>query len=145
MMDELKLYLQSSENAEIQEGYYNGWMHDHYVTLAFCFFPDGTIPITFVNVLRCVHDSHVAEFGQIYDTLEDVFWTMGAKCCVDSAFGNVDRTYLYKSSQVLLASNAPTSQDRILNIQRKRQATLARQTAEWGMLAIQTSFPRLKD
>jgi hypothetical protein len=27
----------------------------------------------------------------------------------------------------------------------KRQATLAQQTAEWGMCMIQTSFPRIKD
>jgi hypothetical protein len=77
--------------------------------------------------------------------LEDVFWTTGEKCCVDSAFENVDRMYLYKSSQDLLASNVPAHQERILDLQRKKQATLARQTAEWGMLAMQTSFPRLKD
>jgi hypothetical protein len=98
----------------------------------------------FFNVSGCVHDSQVAEFGQIYDKLEEVFWMTGTKCCVESAFGKVDRTYLYKSSQVILASNALTLQERILDLQRKRQAILARLTAEWGMLAMQTSFPRLK-
>jgi hypothetical protein len=77
--------------------------------------------------------------------LEDVFWTTAAKCCVDSTFKNVDRMYLYKSSQDLLASNAPMGKKRTLSLQMKRQATLARQTVEWGMLVVQTSFQRLKD
>jgi hypothetical protein len=34
---------------------------------------------------------------------------------------------------------------RYRKIQKKREATSARQTAEWGMLALQASFPRLKD
>jgi hypothetical protein len=34
-MDGLKLFLQQSGNADIQECYYNGWAHDHYVTSIF--------------------------------------------------------------------------------------------------------------
>ena len=37
------------------------------------------------------HTSQVAEFGNIYDKLEGVFLSTGAKSCVDSAFGNVNR------------------------------------------------------
>ncbi len=62
-MDGLKLFLQQSGNAIIQEHYYNGWMHNHYVTSVFCFFPDGTIPIAFFNVLGLVHGSQVADYG----------------------------------------------------------------------------------
>ena len=69
----------------------------------------------------------------------------GAKCCVDSAFNNVSRDYLYKSCQDLLGSSAPTHRERILDLQKKREATSAQQTAEWGMLVLQASFPRLKD
>jgi hypothetical protein len=43
-MDGVKLYLQQSGNAVIQEQYYNGWMHNHYVTSVFCFCPNGTLP-----------------------------------------------------------------------------------------------------
>ena len=144
-MDGLKLYLQSAGHADIQERYYNGWTHDHYVTSVFCFCPDGTIPIAFFNVPGSVHDSQVAEFGNIYDKLEGVFLSTGAKCCVDSAFGNVNREFLYKSCQDHLGSSAPTRELRKLDLQKKREATSARQTAEWGMRMIQTSFPRLKD
>ena len=81
----------------------------------------------------------------MYDKLEDVYRTTGGKCCVTSAFGSVKRNYLYKSCQDHLGSKAPTRWERKLDLQRKRQATSARQTAEWGMLTMQASFPRVKD
>ncbi len=62
-MDSLKLFLQQSGNAIIQEHYYNGWMHDHYITSVFCFCLDGTIPIAFFIVPGSVHDSQVVEYG----------------------------------------------------------------------------------
>jgi hypothetical protein len=97
-MDGLKLFLQQSRNAIIQEHYYNDWMHDHYVTSVFCFCPDGTIPIAVFNVPGSVHDSQVAEYGNNYGMLEYIFHSTGAKCCIDLAFGNMNRKYLYKLS-----------------------------------------------
>ncbi len=44
-MDGLKLMLEQSGYALIQEQFYNGWMHDLYVTSVMCFCPDGTIQI----------------------------------------------------------------------------------------------------
>jgi hypothetical protein len=46
-MDGLKLMLEQSGNALIQEQFYNGWTHNHYVTSVMCFCPDGIIPIVF--------------------------------------------------------------------------------------------------
>ena len=60
-MDDLKLFLQQSGNAIIQERYYNGLTHDNYVTSVFCFCPNGTIPISFFNIPESVQDSQVAE------------------------------------------------------------------------------------
>jgi hypothetical protein len=108
-MDGLKIYLQQSGNAEIQEWCCNGWTHDHYVTSVFCFCPDGTIPIAFFNVPGSVHGSQVAEFGNIYNKLEDTYLSTGAKCCIDSAFNMVNRNYLYKWCQDLLGSCTHTS------------------------------------
>jgi len=146
-MDGLKLYLQSAGHADIQEKYFNGWMHDHNVTSVFCFCPDGSILIAFFDVPGSVHDSQVAEFGNICNKLEGVILSTGAKCCVDSAFGNVNREFLYKLCQDHLGSSAPTRELRKLDLQKKREATSARQTAEWGMrmILILTSFPQLKD
>ncbi len=39
----------------------------------------------------------------------------------------------------------PTRQEQRLDLQRKQQATLVWQAAEWGMRTIQSSFPSLKD
>ena len=119
-MNGLKLYLQSAGHADIQEQFYNGWTHDHYVTSVFCFCPDGTIPIAFFNIPGSVHDSQVAEYGNIYNKLERVFLSTGAKCCVDSAFGNVAREFLYKSCQDHLNSSAPTHELRKLDLRKKR-------------------------
>ncbi len=118
-MDGLKLFLQQSGNAIIQERYYNGWMHDHYVTSVFCFCPDGTIPIAFFNVPGSAHDSQVVEYGNIYGKLEDVLRLTGAKCCVNSAFGNMNREYLYKSTQDLFGSLVLTRHERKLELQKK--------------------------
>jgi hypothetical protein len=87
-MDGLKLYLQQAGNTEIQEQFNNGWTHDHYVT--------STIPIAFFNVPGSVHDSPAAELWKMYIKLEHGYEMMGGKCCVDSAFGNVEREYLLK-------------------------------------------------
>ncbi len=144
-MDGLKLYLQQSGNTEILEQFYNGWTHDHYVTSAFCFCPDGTISIAFFNVPGSVHDSHVAELGKIYSKLEHVYNTTGGKGCIVSAFGSIESDFLLKSGQDLLGSLAPTRHEQNLEHQLRRQTTSARQTAKWGMLSIQLSFPRIKD
>ena len=60
-MDGIKLTLQQSGTDVIQDAFYNGWMHDHYVTSVVCFCPNGIIPIDFFNVPDCVHDSLVAD------------------------------------------------------------------------------------
>jgi hypothetical protein len=38
-MDGLKLYLQQSGKSDVQEWFYYGWTHDHYVTSVFVFLP----------------------------------------------------------------------------------------------------------
>jgi hypothetical protein len=121
-------------------------MHDHYATSVFCFCPNGAIPISFFNVPGSLHDSsQAADFGNIYSKLEGVYVLYGAKYCVDLAFGNMSRRYLHKSCQDYLGSDAPKRELRKLDLCNKRKATLARQTAEWGMRMFQMSFPQVKD
>ena len=144
-MDGLKLNLQQSGNTEIQACFYNGWTHGHYVMSVFVFCPDGTIPIAFFYIPESVHDSQVAHWGKVYDKLGAVYDETGGKCTVDSAFGKVNRPLLIMSLQDYLVSTMPTRQEQRLDLQRKRQATSMRQAAEWGMRAIQSSFPCLKD
>jgi hypothetical protein len=51
-MDGLKLTLEQSGDALIQEWFYNGWTHDHYVSSVLCCSPDRTIPIAYVKTVR---------------------------------------------------------------------------------------------
>jgi len=115
------------------------------VTLVFVFCPTGTIPIAFFNVPGSVHDSQVAHWGRVYDKLGAMYNDTGGKCTIDSAFRKVNRPFLIKSLQDYLVSTMATHKEQRLDIQRKQQATLMRQAAEWGMRTIQSSFPRLKD
>ncbi len=101
-MDRLKITLEQSGDVLTQEQYYNGWTHDHYVTLVLCFCPDGTIPVACINIPGAVHDSQVADSGNIYDKLKFVFDRDGTKCTVNSTFRNVTRDFLIKSSQELI-------------------------------------------
>jgi hypothetical protein len=77
------LRLEISGNSATQT---SGWTHDHYVTGVLLFCPDGTICISFYNVPGSVHDSHVAEFGKIYEKLMTVFDKCNSRCTADSAF-----------------------------------------------------------
>ena len=108
------------------------------------FLPHGTIPIAFFNVPGSVHDSQVAEFGNIYKKLEDVYLSTGAKCCIDSAFSNVTRDYLHKSCQDVLGSSAPTHRERLLDLQKKREATSARADSRVGNAWIAGFFPLIE-
>jgi DDE superfamily endonuclease len=136
-MDGLKLYLEQAGNVLIQERFYNGWKCDHFVSGVFVFCPDGTIPIAAYNYPGCFHDSTIAAWGRIYNKLEGVFRSVNGKCTVDSAFGKVNHQFLVKSGRTDFMNGH--------EIEVNWEATKMRQSAEWGMRALQASFPRLKD
>jgi DDE superfamily endonuclease len=146
-MDGLKLLLQQAGKQEgrpdVQNYFYNGWTHDHYVSNLFLFSPDGKIRKFFLNAPGCWHDSTLANASGMYDELDAIFHAHpgGAQVVVDSAFSKDNRPSLVKSHQNIM--------DRLGNIResenRFRDATSVRQMAEWGMRGLQGSFPRLKD
>jgi DDE superfamily endonuclease len=145
-MDGLKLYLQQAGRkdgrGDVQNYFYNGWTHDHYVSNLFLFSPDGKIRKYFINAPGCWHDSTLANASGIYDDLDEIYHAHGgAQVVVDSAFSKDNRPSLVKSHQNIV--------DRFGNIRdhgsRFRDATSVRQMAEWGMRGLQGSFPRLKD
>jgi hypothetical protein len=144
-VDGLKLMLQQAPNSMIQEQFYNGWTHDHYVTSVLCFCPDGTIPIAAFNVPGSFHDSTVAEYGGVYEKLGAMFDKYGVKCTADSAFGAKTYPFLIKSSQDPLLARGETQEEIVAQVRTQLEATSMRQAAEWGMRAVQASFPRLKD
>jgi len=119
--------------------FYNGWQHAHYVTNLLVFAIDGRVIMAVMNAPGSIHDSTLAEWGDVYSELEVVHGRTGGVCCVDSAFAANKNPYLIKSSQSISGHESP------LQMLQKDQATSLRQAAEWGMRAIQGAFPRLKD
>ena len=144
-MDGLKTPIQQAGSSREQEYFYNGWKHNHFVTSVFCFCPDGTVPIAHMNLPGAMHDSTIADSGDIYNKLKKVYDKTGASCCVDSAFRTRNQPYIIKSSQITFVGEGETAEEQQLDMQRKAQATSMRQSSEWGMRAIQSSFPRLGD
>ena len=145
VMDGIKTPIQQASSTKLQSYFYNGWKHNHYVTSVFCFCPDGTIPIAYMNLPGSMHDSTIADAGGIYDKLEKLYNATGAVTCVDSAFRMKNCPYIIKSSQENFVGNGDNEEEVRLDIRRKRQATSMRQSSEWGMRALQSSFPRLCD
>jgi DDE superfamily endonuclease len=137
--DGLKLRFQSQRGLDEQSMFYNGWVHGHYVTNLFVFSADGRIIATVLNAPGSLHDSTLATWGLVYDKLEATYLETGGVCCVDSAFAANNSPYLYKSSQ------DTTKVVGSLEHRKAVEATSLRQASEWGMRAIQSAFPRLKD
>ncbi len=138
VMDGLKIPIQKPADDEMQNAYYNGWLHDHFVGCVFAFAPSGVVVTCTVNAPGSWHDSFIAENGGIYAKLESVFATTGGKAAVDSAF-------LLKRCPFLVKSGKKKHCETALQRRIRHQATFLRQSAEWGMRALQGSFPRLKD
>ncbi len=129
-----------------QQGYfYNGWKHNHFVTSVFCYCPDGTIPIAYMNLPGSMHESTIADWGGIHDKLLLLYEGMGAVTCVNLAFRMRNSPYIIKSLQTNYIGEGNTDAAVQHDIMQKRQATSMRQSSEWGMRALQSSFPRMFD
>ena len=136
--DGLKLYLQQTGCVIIQERYYNGWKKDHYVSNMLVFAPDGTIPIMAIDAPGNMHDSKVADYGQVYKKLKFLYEAHGAKSVVDAAFLGKLNKWLLKTKQDITGLSKKEIRESVAK-------TSCRQYSEWGMRTLQGGFPRLKD
>lgn len=137
--DGCKMALESCDGLTKQSMYYNGWKSGHYVSNLFVFSMDGRIIMSVVNAPGSVHDSTLADWGDVYEKLRTIYDQTGGVCVADSAFSTVNAPYLIKSSGDITAAKSPQ------DVRVIRQATSVRQAAEWGMKAVQSAFPRVKD
>ncbi len=104
----------------------------------FAFSPSGNIAACTVNAPGSWHDSFIVENCGIYANLESVNETTGGKAAVDSAFS-------LKRCQFLINSGKKKHRKTALERRMRHQATFHHQSAEWGMRALQGSFPGLKN
>ena len=70
VVDGLKIPIQKSGDEAIQNAYYNGWLHSHFIGCIFVFTPSGLIVACTLNAPGSWHDSYIAENGGLYDTYE---------------------------------------------------------------------------
>jgi DDE superfamily endonuclease len=94
-----------------------------------------------INAPGTVHDSTMASFFGVYDKLQNVYDETGLKCIMDSAFCASEYEFITKSSQNFEQCHFNDMETMAIN----SAATSMRQAAEWGMAALQGSFPRLTD
>jgi hypothetical protein len=141
-MDGLKVWLEKAGNSQIQNIFFNGWTHDHCISNLFLFLPDGKIRACYINAPGTMHNSTMVSWGGLYEKVDDLYTSRGAKIVVDSAFALDWRQSVYKSYQ----SNVDNQGNVRQNLQTQRQATSVRQMSEWEeMRGLQALFPRLKD
>ena len=137
--DGLKISFEGCDGLSTQSMFHNGWQHGHFTSNLLVFTPDGRIVVAVLNAPGSVHDSTLAEWGNVCDKLESICERTGGECCLDSAFASCNVDCLIKSSDdITKAKNAHEAKQ-------AKEATSLRQSAEWGMRAMQGAFPRLKD
>ena len=135
--------LENPTSNAAQRPFYNGWKSDHFVINLLLFGPDGKIRAAMLNCPGCMHDSELAGFGDpsICKKIDDMCDKHGAKCVMDSAFCTRNRESIIKSvPRDQIFASAENAHEALI-----RDAALSvRQSAEWGMRALQGSMPRLK-
>ena len=136
--DGVKLSLECAGDDPTENQFYNGWTHDHYVSAILLFAPDGTIPAAVYNAPGTMHDSTVADYGEMYAKLQLLWDRYRAKTVIDSAFNLEDHPFLIKSSS---EDQGRDAQELLMYA----DATSLRQSSEWGMSGFKRSFPRLLD
>ena len=98
-VDGLKLRLQKPGDDRVQNYFYNGWTSNHYISNLFAFAPDGTIPACVLDAPGSLHDSIMANFGDLYTLLTEIYECNGGKVVMDSAFARADYDFNIKSGQ----------------------------------------------
>ncbi|KAI0308625.1 hypothetical protein OF83DRAFT_206224 [Amylostereum chailletii] len=114
-LDGLKLAVQESDDPDIENATYNGWTHGHYESSVFAFSPRGVIFCAAIN-------------------LPDTAFPRGTQ----NIAGRIKAPL--KANAVLPEDPQELAALRAFN----RQLLSYRQTAEWGMRALQGSFGRLR-
>ena len=135
------LAVQCSDEEEDQNAAYNGYHHDTMCNNVLAFAPDGTIIYACINFPGSWHDSMVCQ-----SLIDVVMRKIGVfALCVDQGFPRtgelMDRFVgpLSKKTRRQLAIEL-----RELLLARHALYISLRQSSEWGMRALQGSFPRLK-
>ncbi len=143
-VDGLNLAIHDLPVGMLQNAYYNGWLGGCYCSSLFLFGPDGCILWCTLNWPGSWSDAALAR--QLYTILHEL--PEGFSIAADSAFTRADmasRIILpLKSDEMERASLSVSVRQFVSAIKRHRLALSIRQSAEWGMGALQQMCGRLR-
>jgi hypothetical protein len=161
-IDGLNLMTKTSDDVDVENATYNGWLSAHFISSVIVFAPDGmmfgyqwysnvhcltdfigTIISVNFNAPGSWHDARVAYpiYQQLLDNTPDGFYLIS-----DTAFphgtADIDGRIVtpMKSGQVFTGTEAEIEEKDLFD----HEVVSYRQTAEWGMCSIQGSFGWLR-
>lgn len=160
-IDGLNLLMATSDDVDLENASYNGWLHGHYTSCVLAFSPRGlsfsmhSIIYTKLTILTgvikgCVlnapgswHDAKIAR--PLYDKLLHKT-PPGYYLVADTAFPRGTNTIAGRIQAPLKAgSRVPANpEEQAALMARNRQLLSYRQTAEWGMRQLRAGFGRLR-
>ncbi|TFK78047.1 hypothetical protein K466DRAFT_607376 [Polyporus arcularius HHB13444] len=142
-VDGLNILTASSEDPEVENATYNGWLHGHYTSSVLVFSPRGTIKKSVLNAPGSWHDAKVAR--PIYNLLRDRT-PAGYYLVADTAFPRGTNAIAGRiRAPVKGGQRLPADADeREAMLAFDRQLLSYRQTAEWGMRELRGGFGRLR-
>ncbi|KAJ3012590.1 hypothetical protein NUW54_g1823 [Trametes sanguinea] len=142
-VDGLNLAVQVSDDDDLENATYNGWLHDHFVSNILAFAPIGIIIWCALNAPGSWHDARVAQ--GLY-TLLETRTPPNFYLVADSAFPHTARSIQGHIRTPRKANEPEPTEPRARRRAQEvnRQLLTCRQSAEWGMREIQGSFGRLR-
>ncbi|EIW51377.1 uncharacterized protein TRAVEDRAFT_137504 [Trametes versicolor FP-101664 SS1] len=142
-IDGLNLLTASSDDTDIENATYNGWLHGHFTSCVFTFSPQGLIKAAVLNAPGSWHDAKIAR--PIYDKLRDRT-PPGYYLVADTAFPRGTNSIAGRIQAPLKAGQTVPAnlQEQEAVLARNRQLLSFRQTAEWGMRQLRAGFGRLR-
>ncbi|TFY80401.1 hypothetical protein EWM64_g3612 [Hericium alpestre] len=142
-IDGLNLLVQTSHDMDIENATFNGWLSEHFISSILGYSSKGLIIAALVNAPGSWHDSRVARpiYRRLLEDTPDGFYLVA-----DSAFprgtaqieGRIQAPL--KIGQQIWGLPEEIEERNLFN----RELLSYRQTAEWGMRALQGSFGRLR-
>jgi hypothetical protein len=142
-MDGVQLHSSCSSEPNDQNAYYNGYGMDTFTTNVFAFSPTGKIFLAFMNFPGSWNDARVTANHTQY--LQSKLFPKGFSICVDQGFKRTQ-----EMRDILVGPINPKTAKKLSRVLRPTLLAEAarlvslRQASEWGMRALQGSFPRLK-
>lgn len=140
-LDGLSLHTECSSELVTQNSFYNGYHADTMVNNILAYGPDGKVFFAGINFPGTWGDGLVASFfiSKIIEEIGDY------RICVDQGFprsGDIYDVFVGPISRRAVGRLASPLKGLLL--EQSRVYTSLRQASEWGMRALQGSFPRLK-